>query len=280
MLIERATSFVGAIENLQTGDVLLYRTNDLGAYFNSIVQCSFWSHVGLVVRGDGATLQALFPPDYKDVKLEDSELCIFEAVPRRGVALFPLRERLTRTANSIHTLAVRQRSGPDLSPAQCTALNAFMQEVKGRRLEVGSFDMARAVLMCCCRSTADHENWDRFFCSELVAEALQQLGVLREVGLNSNDVLPRTFSSTAGLLAEFCLEGHSYGVEEYLVKPKGARRDELKLLKKESRERLRAAKKQASKKQASQRAEQGTSRLNEVAVTLPAAPKEAQHDAE
>lgn len=241
------SEFDAILAGLGTGDVLLYRTRDLGAWFNSIATSSFWSHVGLVVKGDDpAMMQALFPKDYKELPLDQCGLCVFEAVPNRGVCLFPLKERLARTANSIHTLAVRHHVGTEPSPEQITALTDFVKQVLGRKLEVGSCDMIKAVLPCVYNHS---ENWDRFFCSELVAEGLQQAGILREHGLNSNDVLPRNFASGgvgADLLSSQCLEGHSFGPEHYMVQPTGALRNELKLLKKESKERFAEARRRDS----------------------------------
>jgi len=90
-----------------------------------------------------------------------------------------------------------------------------VDEVLGRELEVGSFDMIRAINPWAQNRA---ENWDAFFCSELVAEGLQQLGVLRDDDeLNSNDVLPRSFDTECGLLEKFCLEGHSYSDVEMII---------------------------------------------------------------
>ena len=63
------------------------------------------------------------------------------------------------------------------------------------------------------------------FCSELTGESLQQLGVLREEGVNSNDFLPASFASAsredAHSLDHNCLDGTSYGDEEYLIRRGG-----------------------------------------------------------
>ena len=182
----REKTFDEVMDAFSTGDVLLYRTKDLGATFNSCMQRSFWSHVGVVVRGDPATLAPLFPDDYQDVDDANRGLCIFEAVPRRGVSIFPLKDRLARTLNVTRALAVRRRVGPALSTEQQASLLSFVCEVRGRKLEFASTDMVRA--LCCFNK---REDWNEFFCSELVAEALQQMGVLQEEKLNSNDVLPR-----------------------------------------------------------------------------------------
>ena len=46
------------LRSMQTGDVLLYRTTDLGATFNAVVQGSLYSHVSLVIKGSKKTLKS------------------------------------------------------------------------------------------------------------------------------------------------------------------------------------------------------------------------------
>lgn len=232
------------LDSLQTGDVLLYSTNDIGASWNRFFQGSLWSHAGLVIRGEPKALSPWFSKDYtQGVEDDAAALCIFEAVPRRGTSLFPLKDRLARTIGTIDQLAVRRRQGPVLSVEQRAQLDSFVAEVLGRKLETSSFDMITALNPC---RRNKHENWDEFFCSELVAEGLQQLGVLREEGLNSNDVLPRSFEKKSNFLNQNCLDGHSFLEEEMLVNAKGAKKKgdgivkELKLHKQASKERMRA----------------------------------------
>jgi hypothetical protein len=181
---------------------------------------SEWSHVGLVVRGEAEAHSPRFAKDYVEVENSSAALCVFEAVPRRGVSLFPLKDRLARTIGTIKKLAVRRRQGPELSASAEAQLMAFVTEVLGRKLEFASFDMITAINPW--HSGNQQENWDAFFCSELVAEGLQQLGVLREEGVNSNNVLPRSFDKRSDFLNSHCLEGHSFADEEVLIDAPGA----------------------------------------------------------
>jgi len=216
------------LDTLQTGDVLLYRTRDWGASFNSYMQRSKWSHVAVIVRCSEELSSAsdVFPSDYANPI--GNRLTVFEAVPIRGVSLFPMEHRLARTVKSIGNLAVRRRKGPPLSDGQQAALEKFVREVKGRNLEVASSDMVRACLGRACGTSCvrnSGEDWEAFFCSELTGESLQQLGVLREEGVNSNDFLPASFASAsredAHSLDHNCLDGTSYGDEEYLIRRGG-----------------------------------------------------------
>ena len=214
--VASAMALTEMLESLKTGDVLLYRTNDLGALFNSWMQRSKWSHVGVVVRGDAGLTKALFPQDYaQPCADEDAALCVFEAVPSRGVCLFPLKDRLSRTYKSIKILGVVRHIGPELTSEQQSSLLEFVRLVKGRKLETTSRDMVNALL--CGLRKGRHEDWSQFFCSELAAEALQQMGILRDEGLNSNDILPRSFAQSDGPLSTHCNEAHAFDPPEILL---------------------------------------------------------------
>jgi hypothetical protein len=262
-----------SLNSLQTGDILLYRTTDLGATFNAVVQGSYFSHVSLIVRGDRKILEELYPDDYKtsccgendiiddqdddtttttttttrkkdddDKKeegssKEDDGIAIFEVVPKRGVTVFPLIQRLARTIKSIRHLNVRRHLGIDISDDNQIKLYKFMKEVIGRNLEILSIDLFRALLFNRCRcsqqvlvSSCD-EDWEEFFCSELVAEGLQQLGIIRDdVGVKSNLLIPSSFadpydrkkmrhSGAFDFCGErICLDGHNYSDSELLIK--------------------------------------------------------------
>ena len=165
-----ADTSVEAFNSLETGDILLYRTKDLGATFNAVVQGSKFSHVSVVVRGkegEESLFQELYPSDYKQYK---TKLALFEAVPKRGVTLFPLEARLTRTVDTIKHLSVRRHCGlvSDEGHAQ---LLEFMKKVSGRQLETLTSDMTRALLFhrLGLGKGNKEEDWEKFYCSESVS---------------------------------------------------------------------------------------------------------------
>ena len=122
----------GLLDRLQTGDVLLLRTRDAGATFNSIATMSTWSHAAVVIRVEdpSSVLWSLVARDYATSPSSTparGQLLLFEAVPRRGVSLFPLEARLARTHRHIRRLGVRRRQGPPLNDAQRGLLESFIQ---------------------------------------------------------------------------------------------------------------------------------------------------------
>jgi len=229
-----------SLRALQTGDILLYRTRDIGAQFNSVVGGSFYSHVAMVIRANDpknkSLLQELYADDYKENnRRNNSGLALLEAEPRRGVAIFPLIPRLARTIKTIRHLAVRKHVGNVSQDMQDSIMN-FCQTVRGRKLEVASLDMLRALCFnrfrfWCCKQRG--QNTDTFFCSELVAEALLQAGILRDdLGVTSNLLIPSSFqdpisrkhmrhSGAFDVLkdSKICTPGHDFSKAQVLVEP-------------------------------------------------------------
>jgi len=256
-----------SLQSLQTGDLLLYRTTDLGATFNAVVQGSFYSHVSLIVRGDRGKLVEFYPDDYKNCSEidntdddhdnfnkkdddhskdvtnnntksgnRDGEIAIFEVVPNRGVALFPMEARLARTIKFIRHLSVRRHEG-SISEESQNRLYDFIKTVMGRNLEILTIDLFRALLFNRCKCSQQvignfrGEDWEEFFCSELVAEGLQQLGIIRDdLQVKSNLMIPSSFADPRDRTKmrhsgafdfcddKICLPGHNYTVSELLIK--------------------------------------------------------------
>ena len=122
------------LDELDTGDVLLYRTNDFGAHINACVQGDQWSHVGLIVEAT-PELEQLYSADYASCSASSpvrARLAVFEAVPKRGVSLFPLEARLARTVGSLKYVSARRLSKTvkgAFSASKLASLYAFMKEV-------------------------------------------------------------------------------------------------------------------------------------------------------
>ena len=99
-------------DGLATGDVLLYRGNGIGAACTSFLLRSKWTHAGVVVRLPRDRVLKFYSADYTSVAASSAareSLHVLEAVPRRGVSLFPLEARLARTVAANRRVAVRQQ---------------------------------------------------------------------------------------------------------------------------------------------------------------------------
>jgi len=159
-----------------------------------------------------------------------------EVVPNRGVALFPMEARLARTIKIIRHLSVRRHEG-SISEENKNKLYDFIKMVMGRKLEILTIDLFRALLFNRCKCSQEAignfrgEDWEEFFCSELVAEGLQQLGIIRDdVQVKSNLMIPSSFADPRDRTKmrhsgafdfcddKICLPGHSYTDSELLIK--------------------------------------------------------------
>jgi hypothetical protein len=132
-------------------------------------------------------------------------------------------------------ISVRRLKGSPLGEAQRGLLESFVKHTVGKHLEMASLTVVQAVLRkwtlgACC--AAPREDWSDFFCSELVAEALQQASVIRETGCSSSDFLPNSFAGglhrRVGILENYMCDGYSYAPLEQLLSPHGHLRQHLR----------------------------------------------------
>jgi hypothetical protein len=186
---------------LRTGDIVLFSGKGLTSVgIERILGCA-WSDVGLVVGTADNGLPLLL-----------------ESTPRRdlvdvltgertgGVRLVGLSERL---ASSDGAVAAR-RLDPALAPAQIERLMGLIRQLHGRPYECSLLELFRAVSD---RVERPRENFASLFCSELIAEVLQSIGLLDDVGQGgrpSNEYTPRHFSSAHDLRLKL---GFAFGPE-------------------------------------------------------------------
>ena len=203
-------AFSQAMDSLQTGDIVLLQPNDIGSTATRCALRCFYSHVGLIVRAPRQRVASLYRSDYANHAVSTdalADLHILEAVPRRGLAIFPLEPRLARTVN-IHSHVATRRLVGTLSDVQQSQLEAFLVGAVGRPLEaatsVSCAPPLAALLSQCLRPfdmegmRVDDSDFSAFFCTELLAKALQSCAVLRsEVPIGDNDFPPNAFISTS-----------------------------------------------------------------------------------
>jgi hypothetical protein len=196
-----ATGFKRIANELRTGDIVLFSGKGLTSVgIKRILGCT-WSHVGLVVYGAAGDRPLLLEStpcrDLVDVLTGERT---------GGVRLVGLVERL---ASSDGAIAVR-RLDPALAPAQTERLMGLVRELHGRPYECSLLELFRAVSD---RVERSRENPTSLFCSELIAEVLQSIGLLDDVGQGgrpSNEYTPRHFSSAHDLRLKL---GFAFGPE-------------------------------------------------------------------
>ena len=194
-------SFDSVLPQLQTGDIVLGSGTTLFSRIVRKVTRSTWSHSGIVIvsedTGEHFLLESNTTTEVIDVEA---------GVPVDGVQLVLLEDRIRAYPGF---MAVRHLN-LERTPTMLRILRDFHREVRGR-----PFDRNPLQLL---RSAVDDSRWlaenardlTSLFCSELVAEAYQRLGLLPE-DPPSNEYTPKDFSSesmTALPLPEGVLLGH------------------------------------------------------------------------
>jgi hypothetical protein len=165
---------------LDSGDVLLFGGDSrISRGIKRMTRCR-WSHTALVARpGPGGPLllwEATLDTDLPDVVTYKV---------KAGVKLYQLENWITYYGGET---AIRQLN-IERTPAMRAALLAFYEEARGRPYEQNRLQLMRADF-----GRNRTKDLSSFFCSELVAEAYQRMGLLPPRP-PSNNYTPRDFSS-------------------------------------------------------------------------------------
>ncbi len=194
-------------KDLKTGDLVLFSGKGGVSEWIKWFTGSKWSHIGVVLRLE----------DYDSVLLwESTTLSNIDDVEtgkaHRGVQLVGLRERLTKYVGD--TIAVR-RLNKGLTEPMLKKLGSFRSEVSGRPYEENKLELLRAASDI---FRDNKEDISSLFCSELVAEAYQKIGLLSDArtAKPSNEFTPEDFSAECDQELKM-LKGYELGPELILT---------------------------------------------------------------
>jgi hypothetical protein len=193
-------------DQLDNGDLVLFAgTSRFSHAIKRLTRCH-WSHVALVARVAGG------PPLLWEATLDTDlpDLVTGEIAP--GVNLYDLEGWIRHYAGET---AIRRLS-VERTDAMRQALHAFYLEARGRPYERNRLELLRAVFDGPL-SRENETNLDRFFCSELVAEAYQRMGLL-EKRPASNEYVPGDFSPERAEPLELLL-GATLGEVVWVYRP-------------------------------------------------------------
>lgn len=178
---------------LDTGDIVLF--SGKGAFSEGIkwFSKSTWSHVGMVVH----------MPDWGHFLWESTTLSDLEdfetGTLTKGVQLVVLSDRIKKYEGEI---AIR-RLQVERTERMTTDLAKLRLELRGKPYEKIKLELIRAVYDGPFgQNTADLSS---LFCSELVAQAYQTLGLLSE-DLPANEYVPKDFSTERAQPLELLLD--------------------------------------------------------------------------
>jgi hypothetical protein len=181
---------------LRTGDLVLFSGRGTVSNMIKYGTLSNWSHCGMVVKMEQYDFITIWESTtLSNIPDLESEM------PLMGVQLVPLSERLKKYDGDV---AIRRLKGGELSNDDINKLMLLRKQLKGKRYELSKMELFKAAYDG--PFGANIEDLSSIFCSELVAEAYQSLGLLDDVKA-SNEYTPADFSEKRmkNLLGDFYL---------------------------------------------------------------------------
>ena len=171
---------------LDTGDVVLFGGKGGISAGIKWFTSSRWSHVGMVLNLPGWDMLLL----WESTTLGNIKDAV-DGKAKRGVQLVPLSERVRTYGGDIafRLLTVNR------TDAMLNAVAAFRSEVRDRPYEKNKMELIRSAYDGWFGE--NQEDLSSLFCSELVAESYQRMGLLSSASgsLPSNEYTPKDFST-------------------------------------------------------------------------------------
>ena len=178
--------------SLKTGDIILFSGKGGVSHGIKLFTNSKWSHVGMVLR----------LPDSKAVFLWESTTLTtlkdaIDGKTKRGVQLVLLSDRLQRYSGEA---AIRRLKNYKMTPKKYRKLMKLREKLRNRPYEKDKIELIKAAYDGLLGH--NEEDLSSLFCSELVAEAYQKLGLLKEppLGQPSNEFTPKDFAEKRKLV--------------------------------------------------------------------------------
>jgi hypothetical protein len=170
-------------EELNTGDVVLFAGKGFVSGIVKFFSRSKWSHVGIIVKSNDLNMVLIWESTgLSKVKDMDSGKLVL------GVQTVTLSDRLDEYQGEAW---VRQYDGR-VTKKMIAALAEFRRESKGKPYEKNYWQLAKSLLDFSWLRP-NKKDVSSLFCSELVAESLQRMGLVA-TDLPSNEFTPRDFA--------------------------------------------------------------------------------------
>jgi len=184
--------------NLKTGDIVLFSGNSWASSFIKFFSGSKWSHIGLVVKVDDYDITLV----WESTTLTDIP-DITTGSPKKGVQTVPLSSR-HKTYDG--KMAVRHLN-TSITATMKSNLCTLRKQLMGRPYEQSEIELASSLLDF--GKFDNKEDLSSLFCSELVAESLQCMGIIPDK-YPSNEFTPKDFDQ-GKWIDKIMLPGFSYG---------------------------------------------------------------------
>lgn len=175
-------------KKLNTGDIILFSGKGAISHGIKLFTLSKWSHVGMVLK----------LPDTDTVFLWESTIIsnladAIDGTKKKGVQLVLLSDRIKTYKGEA---SVRHLKGVTIDKNKYQALMEFRKDVRNRPYEKNEIELIKSAY----DGPWGHneEDLSSLFCSELVAEAYQRIGLLPS-DIPSNEYTPKDFTSEKNL---------------------------------------------------------------------------------
>lgn len=171
-------------DSLETGDIILFSGNSFISHLIRMATRSDYSHVGMVLKFNGYDSVFL----WESTKLSNVG-DILSGKKKNGVQITLLSERIENYNGSC---VLRRLASPSFTSAQIDSLNQLRRELRNRPYERNKKELILSLYDNA--GGKNEEDLSSVFCSELVAEAYQRLGLIPSDRKPSNEYLPCDFS--------------------------------------------------------------------------------------
>ena len=172
------------IMNLKTGDIVLFSGKCWVANTIKLLSWCKWSHVGMIIIDSRYDFPLVYESTHNN-KIAGLDI----GRNHMGVQVVPFHERVAQYDGGI---AIRRLEDVELSDDDRYNLRLFRRAMTGREFEQDIKEMVAANYRLPFLKTA--ENLSSLFCSELIAQAYMELGLLCQC-IPSNKYVPAHFSS-------------------------------------------------------------------------------------
>lgn len=170
-------------DTLQTGDIVLYSGHTLFSLAIKLSIKSNWSHCGMVIKLEEHNFLSIWESTLlTGIKDLDS------GTHKRGVQLLPLSDRINKYKGGI---AIRRLLGVKFDENDHNKLTLLRKELAKKDYDFDIIEMFKSAYDG--DRGANTEDLSAIFCSELLAEAYQSMGLLDEA-YPSNEFTPADFS--------------------------------------------------------------------------------------
>lgn len=185
--------------SLNTGDIVLFSGKGPISSLIKLTSFSKWSHVGIVIKSDEWDTLLLWESttlsktkDFIDGKLKS------------GVQIVALSDRIAQFDGEVCARRLITGNIDDYMKQQLAKLR---KQLKNKPYEKDKIELVKSVLDLGILFKENVEDLSSVFCSELVAEALKVMGILKD-NHPSNEYVPKDFD--VGQLMDKNLKNFQY----------------------------------------------------------------------